>query len=465
METGDLKIRWIDGRLRQQTEETAIHITQANPHSLVVSFAAGSVPPDGTAYDAVELEPPGKLVRLGPCRFEAIADDERGHGRLVFTNQVYDFSNLFKRGTLVDVKTKFQQLSLLLGYKEHVERPFRDYTADLTYDLQVFRMLYDEVDRASERESPQTRDQIQRQILDAEGQQFFQFLDQKLAELEPLVAEFGKIQHERHGFYFRRQVWDVIMASAFLARTNLRPRGYAGDSLMMQQIYRNEYEGETIFARLMHKHPIETAAAQAVRNRRTRIAEEIAQSAEEVGESVRPLRFMSVACGPAWELRDLFSAREDLERYECVLLDQDPEALLEAQAGVRAVERRLGGAMQGQFIKDSVRTMLRASDLQTRWGRFHLIYSMGLFDYLTQPVARAVLERLYSLLHPGGKLIIGNFHVNNPTRHYMAYWMDWTLIYRSEESLVDLATSLPGASISVGFEQTDSQMFMTVRKR
>jgi extracellular factor (EF) 3-hydroxypalmitic acid methyl ester biosynthesis protein len=201
-----------------------------------------------------------------------------------------------------------------------------------------------------------------------------------------------------------------------------------------------------------------------VRNRRARITREIADTAEELGATARPLRFMSVACGPAWELRDLFCERADLERYECVLLDQDEEALLEAEAGVRAVERRLEGDMRGQIIRDSVRTMLREADLSERWGRFHLIYSMGLFDYLTQPVARAVVERLYELLHHGGKLIIGNFHVGNPTRQYMAYWMDWTLIYRTEDSLGDLALSLPGASISIGFEQTRSQMFMTVRK-
>ena len=60
---------------------------------------------------------------------------------------------------------------------------------------------------------------------------------------------------------------------------------------------------------------------------------------------------------------------------------------------------------------------------------------MGLFDYLTPPVARAVLARLLDLLAPGGALVVGNFHVANRSRVYMDYWMDWPLYYRSEADL------------------------------
>jgi hypothetical protein len=46
----------------------------------------------------------------------------------------------------------------------------------------------------------------------------------------------------------------------------------------------------------------------------------------------------------------------------------------------------------------------------------------------------------------------------------MDYWMDWTLLYRSEEELLLLTEDLPGAEPEVSFEETGSQMFLCVRK-
>ena len=59
---------------------------------------------------------------------------------------------------------------------------------------------------------------------------------------------------------------------------------------------------------------------------------------------------------------------------------------------------------------------------------------------------------------------MGNFHVANPTRTYMEYWMDWVLLYRSEAEMLELASELPGAHASVVFEDTGSQMFLCVRR-
>jgi len=108
--------------------------------------------------------------------------------------------------------------------------------------------------------------------------------------------------------------------------------------------------------------------------------------------------------------------------------------------------------------------MLRNPQLFERWGQFHFIYSLGLFDYLTPPVAKRVLKKLYDLLLPGGQLLIGNFHINNPNRYYMEYWMDWVVYYRTEEAFTDLSNDIQGAESSVFYDETGVQMFLNVRK-
>jgi extracellular factor (EF) 3-hydroxypalmitic acid methyl ester biosynthesis protein len=297
-------------------------------------------------------------------------------------------------------------------------------------------------------------------LLRRAGPEFFRFLDGNLEKLGTLVRDFSPEQHERHGYYFRQQLWPFIIGSAFMERTNLKPRGYAGDATMMQMIYDDRYEGAWAFNKLMHRHPVQHPAAEAVRNRRVLIPRLLnAHLAKRTAQG--PFRVLSVACGPARELEEIFQGGVDPKQLELTLLDQDDEAL----AAARGAVERVGQPARLSLVNDSVRTLLKDRTAAERWGRFDFIYSMGMFDYLTPPVAKAVLTRLYELLAPGGALVVGNYHVKNPSRFYMAYWLDWVLYYRTEEELLALASTLPGAEVKVGFDDTGCQMFLSVERR
>ena len=124
----------------------------------------------------------------------------------------------------------------------------------------------------------------------------------------------------------------------------------------------------------------------------------------------------------------------------------------------------MGRPLKLSLVNDSVRTLLRRQGAKDRWGQFDFIYSMGLFDYLTPPVAKAVLARLYELLAPGGALVVGNYHEKNPGRFYMAYWCDWVLYYRTEVEMLALTQGLPGATTTLGYDATGCQMFLTVER-
>jgi extracellular factor (EF) 3-hydroxypalmitic acid methyl ester biosynthesis protein len=89
---------------------------------------------------------------------------------------------------------------------------------------------------------------------------------------------------------------------------------------------------------------------------------------------------------------------------------------------------------------------------------------MGLFDYLTAPVATAVIRKLFQLLTLGGEMVIGNFYVVNPSRFYMEYWHDWKIIYRTEDDFCQLV-DVPGAEVSVRFDETRIQMLLHIRKK
>jgi extracellular factor (EF) 3-hydroxypalmitic acid methyl ester biosynthesis protein len=455
----------LSGRAAMGERTVEVRVACAGRIALRVAFANGDEPQDGAIFDRLVLDVAGGSAELSSCRYDAVPQPDGFAGRLIFLCDVYDFRALFFEGRSVSFSAAARSVPLMIGNREQVKPEFTAFVACAMYDFSVWRKFFDDQERSLAGEPADIAEAARRAMIASLRGDFFAFVDAHMADLAALVAGYTREEHERHGFYLRRQAWQFITASAFLMRTNLKPRGYAGDAEMMQMVYDNSYAGPTVFARLMHKHPIETAAAEAVRNRR-RLVPRVLRDTRRRFASLPDgaFSFLSVAAGPASELEDIFTSREDCARMRCTLLDQDPHALAYARDGVARLERSLGGRLRVEWLQDSVRTMLRLPRATDRLGQHHFIYSMGLFDYLTTPVARATLARLYELLLPGATLVVGNYHVAMPCKMYMEYWADWRLLYRTEPEMLALAAELPGAKAWVELDSSGCQMFLHLEK-
>ncbi len=408
----------------------------------------------------------GNRRELGPCRIVSEPHDDEYSGHLIFLSDVYDMHSLLFEDKVVKLQGAFCDLPAILERKDNIRQSFKEYTANLTYDLTVYQNLFDHIDSKYQEEPEAIRDSIQKALIKTEGQKFKRFLDEKLNELEFLVADFSQEEHQRHGFYFRKQLWNFLLCSPLMARTNLKPRGYSGDSEIMRMIYLNDYQGESTFSKLLNKHGVEHTAAQSVRNRVALIVQKLLNFQKSPNKfSIDKLKILSLGCGPAFEIREILRSSNDCNKYHFALLDQDPIALSEAARLIQDIEYKLNTKTDVDYIQGSVRTMIFSKSLEQKWGQFHFIYSMGLFDYLTNPVASAVIKKIYQLLKPGGEMVVGNFHVSNPSKYYMEYWCDWVLYLRTEEEFRDLIGDDSSANVSVVFENTGSQMFLHIKKQ
>lgn len=233
------------------------------------------------------------------------------------------------------------------------------------------------------------------------------------------------------------------------ARCANRPRGYAGDAVMIDYIYGstepNRAELDPV-TRAMFGHVISSPACRAVRYRRYRLASLIdAMAIVRQSEGLKSFRVLSVASGHGREL-ELSTAFQQGMVSEFVALDQDGESLSE-------LVRCYGGSRTtitpvGQSIKT---LLMRKHDL----GKFDLIYSAGLYDYLETSVAKRLTAELFNLLNPGGKLLYANFAPDIHDVGYMEAAMDWWLIYRDAAQTLDLASEIPQAEIKAVKQYTD----------
>ena len=244
----------------------------------------------------------------------------------------------------------------------------------------------------------------------------------------------------KHLDFLQRKLSSLVHDSPFSHRSYFKPAGYAGDYEMMNLIYRDSYEGNSLFAKSMHKYYIDQSAAQAVKNRSRYLLEKIRKLILETpGKDVR---IASIACGPAYEIQLLLKDFPATDKTVFITLyDQDVNALQEAQSRTRELcLRNKITNVNIQFKNVAVKNIIQSDLLPQK--SYDLMYSAGLFDYLSRRVAIACMSQLKKSLKPTGRLIVGNFNVVNATRGIMEMILDWKLIHRSEKDMNDLAAEV-----------------------
>jgi hypothetical protein len=176
----------------------------------------------------------------------------------------------------------------------------------------------------------------------------------------------------------------------------------------------------------------------------------------------RGVRLLSIAAGPARELQELLSEIDELPApLEIVLFDQDKGALAHAYRRLRPVaEKRFPGRAKIVYLNDSIKRLLRDPNLFADYGRFDAIYSCGLFDYLQEFTAIRLARSLCGAAASGGHVYIANM-VDHCGRWFMEHHLDWSLIYRTRQQLMDIGRrAMPRARIRLLEEETGVNPFI-----
>ncbi|MCB1158622.1 MAG: hypothetical protein KDK45_14055, partial [Leptospiraceae bacterium] len=139
---------------------------------------------------------------------------------------------------------------------EKVIPEFKALVSDISLGFSLYKRKLDDLDKKFSKEPDILQKSLFQSILKGIGREFYQFLNDTITNLKRTVKPYNKIQHEIHGYYIRKVLWHYLMESPFIWRTNIKPRGYAGDSEMMELVYRNSYEGESSFGKIFHYHPV-----------------------------------------------------------------------------------------------------------------------------------------------------------------------------------------------------------------
>ncbi len=216
-----------------------------------------------------------------------------------------------------------------------------------------------------------------------------------------------------------------LTLDTMMGHTYLKPYGYAGDFEIIEKIY----------AQKRHANPVIDAwdqfydrmdACEAVRNRKKYFKQVMVKAFASNAKNV-----LILGSGPCMDLFEYLTENPgNTLQFTCVDID--------ATAIKYASEKNAAFMNHITFVNRNIFRFTSADS-------YDLVWSAGLFDYLTDDQFVFILKKMRSFLRQEGKMIIGNFSENNPSQYIMELIGDWYLNHRSPELLTTLG-------VAAGFE-------------
>lgn len=288
-----------------------------------------------------------------------------------------------------------------------------------------------------------------------------------------LSEEIEPSNRERAQSYASRELLPLFYPSPMYQRAFEKPLGYAGDYRLIEMYFSDNLTGETLYSQFLQyvaqRYPLGRAVRSRERLMRSRIRETITTTPSS--------RVVSLACGPAIELKKLLDDFPDLSHTtELVIVDQDEQAMHFAHNGLSRSLLARGSSLSEHVrlngLHISVKQILRPRDeaeagvVNSSLQNANLIYAAGLYDYLPETVAAALTKNLYGHLAPGGTLFIGNLKMCPVSTWVMEYVLAWHLQYRTEALMQELAKPFEklGAKSRVVLDDTGLCVFLEVSK-
>jgi CRP-like cAMP-binding protein/SAM-dependent methyltransferase len=282
-----------------------------------------------------------------------------------------------------------------------------------------------------------------------------------------LNGSLGDFQQAMQGSGYEEVMWGYVfkefypylMRSQFAERAYFKPKGYAGDFLMMEHIYANIPKGEGRLGELIDIFCLERPGSLAIHGRRQLIKKELSRISNELHQRGEKTRIMNLACGPNRELFDFLEQCEHTESVEALCVDIDAEALRYTNQYVNVFPHMASiRLMSENVIKWSL------GRVSHEMGEMDIIYSAGLCDYLDARLFRALVTQCYKHLRPGGSLLLGNFTAY-PDSLFLDKILKWELIYRNAEDLKEIFAPTPfGDNVTILAEKENVNLFALATK-
>jgi SAM-dependent methyltransferase len=275
-------------------------------------------------------------------------------------------------------------------------------------------------------------------------------------QFENSVNDEAAIKAERVSF---RDKTDPILSKSYgVNRARTWPQGYQGDYKTLEFAYRNTPMSEGI-GYYLDKYMLSATVAVAVRERMRKLAELLKT---EMINRQQP-KVLNIACGSCREMHEIVPEIEKSRaHFKCIDLDSDALDFALNRLSYAGLS-----SDRAEFIQYNGLRMFDYETAVSAFGMQDIIYSVGYFDYLPDDFLVKLLNTLFLMLNPGGKLIAA-FKDANRYRSQAYHWLvDWDgFLQRTQDDFERLfrQAEIPSSALSMTRVRSGVIIFYTATK-
>lgn len=393
-----------------------------------------------TIFEEFDIRVEEQCIYSGPAK---VANERIDGTRLSlgieFCGQSVDVTRLRSINQTRENRKELASITDSFASRLEIDQEFKVLCSDFVYLLNnIKNTLAREQEKISDvAVSQKHKSSLEEQIITVAVSLYTKLIQDFFKEFTILTSDINTDKGSLYKSYFKSIFHPIFLSAPFIQRAFEKPLGYAGDYGLMLMFYEYEDFGTDLFGKFMHRYACNEPSALANKNRVDFIGELIG---DKCRKTLGDFKVSSIACGPAREIRYFLEDVESSDqKITAILIDQETDALNYALRNIRENLGKNTNVKVKCLSEDAVFGVIKKSKFTEEIVDSDIIVSAGLFDYLSDRVAKKLIEALYKNLSSDGSLLIGNVSLDSPDKFSMNYLMDWNLFYRTESDLLRLA--------------------------
>jgi hypothetical protein len=214
-----------------------------------------------------------------------------------------------------------------------------------------------------------------------------------------------------------------------LGLASRKVKEYAASWRAMEIIYNHNFPKKMTIGGLLDEFYWHGLNCQALRNRYKSVKHELRKAISKFDG--QEIKLVSLACGSAQAVIEVvaeYKAKNVI--IKAVLMDIDQDGL--DVANKRATEYGVADQVETRKIN------LSSEEDVFKGLKPQIIEMLGFLDYVNQEKAINFVKKIYEALDEKGVLITCNIN-NNVEQHFIKWVINWPMVYRKKEDLLDIA--------------------------
>ncbi|MCB2219789.1 MAG: SDR family NAD(P)-dependent oxidoreductase [Bacteroidetes bacterium] len=278
--------------------------------------------------------------------------------------------------------------------------------------------------------------------------------DEFILDLCNKLEELTKIYSPELLMDYRKRFYSLFehysKKSTVFKRCLLKPEGYPGDYVLMNNIYKNEILSNGI-GYYLDKRFLKAESTESIRQRSNWVIKNISKQINSTG--LNSVTILDIGCGPMYLEKELINYNNKTD-FNIIGVDYDKNALNFAKNEIQSKAKSF------KSFQLNILDPVKLKEVLNEISEVDFIICMGLFDYLSNDKAIGLIKGIKAACKSTTELFIGNYQPNLTNRTEMEWMLDWWLEYKDQDQIENILIKAGINSFNIQLDKTGNYLLV-----